>query len=312
MLSSPSVLRPWAPGSLTWRPVPPGPTRAGTRLSPVVSPRRVPSQAAGGPVRSHAMRERPSSPSALLRPAVAASGPPRAVLSVGCAFPAEPSRTAVLLRFLPGRWKGPLRRGRLTFRNPRPLACPLLVLRVRPLPRLSPGISPLPLARPQQGVRRAVGSMFHSLLKHSARIESAPAVHVPAGRGRSLGRVGSWCLKIPHSEPALRSPSARVLRLAGRKPQSSAQRSHPLGLCLSWPQLIRSFVFENQQSPCQRGPRLSCCFSCLEVSSRGPLGQGPWAARGQVTAPPACGLRAQVALLRWVLGAPGHRLHRSS
>lgn len=94
---------PWAPGSLTWRPVPPGLTRAGTRLLTPSSPRRAasPARQPGALFRSHAGRGRLTL--ALLRPAVAAGlARPRAVLSVGCAFLQNLPEPRVLLSSLPG------------------------------------------------------------------------------------------------------------------------------------------------------------------------------------------------------------------
>lgn len=64
---------PWAPGSLTWRPAPPGLTRAGTRLLTPSSPRRAasPARQPGALFRSHAGAGEAVSPSpfsALLLP----------------------------------------------------------------------------------------------------------------------------------------------------------------------------------------------------------------------------------------------------
>ena len=171
-----------APGSLTWRPVPPGLTRAGTRLlspSSPAAPRPQPGSP-GGPVLTPRWRRRGRLTLALLRPAVSAGlTRPRLMLSL-----AEPSRTASLARYSP-RAAGRVRSSvgpPLTFRNPQPLACPLLVPSGFVLSLTRPLGSSHPLPCPQHGVaRRAVGSMFHSLLKHSARIETVPRSTSPDG-----------------------------------------------------------------------------------------------------------------------------------
>lgn len=100
---------PWAPGSLTWRPVPPGLTRAGTRLlSPSSPPHRVPSQAARGTLfRPHAGAGEAVSPSPSSSCCLRGAHPPPPYALSGRTFQNRES-CALLSR---GRWKGPLLSG---------------------------------------------------------------------------------------------------------------------------------------------------------------------------------------------------------
>lgn len=123
--------------------------------------------------------------------------------------------------------------------------------------------------------------MFHSLLKHSARIESAPRSTSPRWVvSDRFGRVGSWCpgasrvIRGCGSAPSARAPTCRA------KPQSSAQRSHPPGpvsfLASAHPKLC---LWKTNRALCQRGPPAVLLFQLFGGPLVGRLAGGPWAAR---------------------------------
>lgn len=133
--------------------------------------------------------------------------------------------------------------------------------------------------------------MFHSLLKHSARIQTAPRSTSPRWvMSDHFGRVGSWC---PGASRVIRGCGSAPSDLPGETTELCPEITPPWAFVFLGLSSSEALSLENQQSPLPE--RAAGCLVAPAVwrPSRGPLGRGPLGSQGQVTGlPPARGLRA--------------------